>query len=217
MSSNYSVLARLEHRIYLENKRKKLKNNDPSIIAYNCNGGIIYHDLGLQFLSPTINMGFDDPKNYIKMASNLKYYMNEAELVETTDEELTYPVANLGDIKILFAHYHSFDEAKAAWKKRKSRINWDNLFFIMSDQHSEKKNPIKCTYEDIAAFDELPYPNKVFFSCKDYPEFKSVYWLKEFENSETVGVLSDYKPGFLKRRYLDDFDYVKFLNTGSWK
>ena len=217
MSENRRLIARIEHKLYIETKRKKLKNTNPSIIAYNCNGGIIYHDLGLPFLSPTINMGFDDPKNYLKLVLNLDHYIKEETLVETKDEELPYPVANLGDIKILFAHYKSFDEAKSSWEKRKSRINWDNLFFMMSDQHSEKKEPIRCTYDDIAAFDELPYPNKVFFSHKDYPEFKSVFWFREFENDETVGILSDYKPGFWKRRYLDDFDYVRFFNTGSWK
>ena len=36
--------------------------------------------------------------------------------------------------------------------------------------------------------------------------------MKGFENEKEVGVLSDPKPGFFKRRYLDDFDYVRFLN-----
>ncbi|MBR6702294.1 MAG: DUF1919 domain-containing protein, partial [Clostridia bacterium] len=47
-----SIIARAEHKLYIENKRKKLKNPNPSIIANNCNGGIIAHDLGLQFNSP---------------------------------------------------------------------------------------------------------------------------------------------------------------------
>ena len=29
-----------------------------------------------------------------------------------------------------------------------------------------------------------------------------------------MGVLTNYKDMFLKRRYLDDFDYVSFLNEG---
>lgn len=53
----------------------KLENKKPSIIASNCNGGVIYHDLGLKFYSPTINL-FLYPKDYLKFISNLKYYLS---------------------------------------------------------------------------------------------------------------------------------------------
>ncbi|MBQ4244917.1 MAG: DUF1919 domain-containing protein, partial [Clostridia bacterium] len=97
------------------------------------------------------------------------------------------------------------EEAKEKWVERSKRVNYGNLFVMMTDKNG-------CTYDQIAEFDSLPYAHKVIFTHKPYPEFKSAYYMKEFENEGEVGVLSDWKPGFLKRRYLDDFDYVAFLN-----
>ena len=34
-----------------------------------------------------------------------------------------------------------------------------------------------------------------------------------FENEHEVGILSDWKPRLLRRRWLDDFDYVRFLQA----
>ncbi len=42
----------------LPKMRKALRNKEFTLLSNNCNGGFIYHDLGLQFLSPTINMFF---------------------------------------------------------------------------------------------------------------------------------------------------------------
>lgn len=70
-----------------------------------------------------------------------------------------------------------------------------------------------CTYDSIKRFDNLPYKNKVIFTNKSYPEFKSSYYIKGFEDKKGVGVLLYFKEKqFRIRRYLDDFDYVKFLN-----
>lgn len=69
-----------------------------------------------------------------------------------------------------------------------------------------------CTYEDMLAFDRLPYENKVIFTHIPYPEIKSSFYIKGFEDQNEVGILSDFKPGFWRRRWIDDFDYVSFLN-----
>lgn len=78
---------------------KKLKYKDFSFISVNCLGGVISHDLGLQFLSPTINLFFES-EDYIKFVENLQYYL-KLELEEDTAEE-SYPVGKLGDIRIFF-------------------------------------------------------------------------------------------------------------------
>lgn len=38
--------------------RNRLINQDFSLLCNNCNGGVICHDLGLQFRSPTVNLFF---------------------------------------------------------------------------------------------------------------------------------------------------------------
>ena len=111
----------------------------------------------------------------------------------------------LGDIEIRFNHYKTFDEAVAKWEERKQRINWDNLFVLGIDGDN-------CSYETMRRFDMLPYENKVIFTHIPYPEIKSSYYIPGFEREEGVGVLLYFKKQFLVRRYLDDFDYVAFLN-----
>ena len=129
-SLSQRVLRKLG-RIWLSHKqeiwRKKLKNKDFSIICSTCIGGVIYHDLGMQFLSPTINM-FMSNSDFIKFACNLKQYLSiELNFIETDE---TFPVAMLGDIRLCFNHHSTPEEAAYDWNRRKRRVNYDNLFFI---------------------------------------------------------------------------------------
>ena len=107
--------------------KKKLVNKNFSILCSTCIGGIIYHDLGLRFLSPTINMYISNP-DFIKFACHLKHYMSQKlRFIET---EKGFPVAMLDDIVLYFNHASSNEEAAENWKRRKERINYDNLYFI---------------------------------------------------------------------------------------
>ena len=71
-----------------------------------------------------------------------------------------------------------------------------------------------CTEETIRRFENLPYPNKVLFTRREYPEYPSTYYIRGFEDRQELGVLTFYKKQLRKRRYLDDFDYAAFLNGG---
>lgn len=192
-----------EWLMYKKRKRKRLKNPDFSIIACNCVGTFIYYDLGMRFLSPTINLtiGMND---FVKFAENLKWYL-EKEIVELKEEK-DCPSGMLGDIKIDFVHYESFQEGVRKWEERKKRIHWDNLFFMGTERGD-------CTYETLRRFDKLPYKNKVIFTHVEYPEISSACYIKGFETEEKLGMILNFKKQFLKRRYLDDFDYVAFLNS----
>ena len=201
-----SLIARLEHRIYIERKRRKLKNHNPTIIASNCNGGYILHDLGLRFNTPTINL-FILATDYLKFVKNLDYYL--AQELEEIESNLDYPVGKLADIRIFFMHYKSFDEAKQKWVERSKRIDKNNIFLMMTDKNV-------CTHDLMIEFDNLPYKNKVIFTHKPQPDIRSAVYIKGFESEGEVGILSDWKPGFWKRRYLDDYDYVSFLNNNRY-
>lgn len=197
-----SIIARAEHKLYIMRKRRKLKNSNPTIISSNCNGGIILHDLGLQFNTPTINLYFNT-SDFLKFLSDLNGYL-EKDLVEV-ECEFDYPAGRLGDITIYFMHYPSFADAKTKWDERKKRIDMNNLFIMMTDKNG-------CTYEMLKEFDRLPFKNKVVFTHKAYSDIRSSVYMKGFENDGQVGILSDWKPGFWKRRWLDDYDYISFLN-----
>lgn len=198
-----NFFQRVEWRLYKEFKRSKLENTTPTIISSNCNGEFWYYDMKLKFFSPTINLSFD-MNDYVKMLENLQWYM-EQPILPHEDNRFEYPTGMLGDIEIRFNHYKSFEEAVAKWEERKKRINWDNLFVLGIDGDD-------CTYESMQRFDRLPYKNKVIFTHIPYPEIKSAYYIPGFESEEGVGVLIYFKNQFWVRRYLDDFDYVAFLN-----
>lgn len=198
----FDILKETEWISYKKRKNRRLKNRDVSIISSNCSGAFMYYDLGMRYLSPTVNLSIE-MNDFVKMVKNLKWYM-EQELVEL-NEKSEYPMGMLGDVKIYFIHYDSFKDAKTKWEERKKRINWDNIFIVGSEKD-------QCTYDTIKNFEQLPYKNKVIFTHKEYPEFSSAYCIKGFEEKEELGVITNFKDQILKRRYLDDFNYVEFLN-----
>ena len=196
-----------EWKSYNEELRSRLKREDFTIIASDCNGTMVYHDLGVPFLSPTINLMISMP-DFVKLAEDLSYFMAQPLIPMPPTENVSYPIAFLGDLQINFLHYSTFEEAEAAWERRKARINWDNLYFWGSEKNG-------CTYDIIRRFDNLSYPHKVIFTYQDYPEFSSSFRLPGFEGLGHLGTTTNFQPGPLKRRYLNNFDYVSFLN-GEW-
>lgn len=117
-----------------------------------------------------------------------------------------YPVGLIDDVRVYFMHYKSFLKAKAKWKERVKRINWDNLYIIMVEGEG-------CTDEILKRFDALDYKHKVIFTAKSRPDIKSSYYIPGSEVSENAVMdLCQYKSKFTGKRWLDDFDYVDFLN-----
>lgn len=187
-----------------QRNRERLVNTTPTVFASNCNGGVMTHDLGLQFKSPTVNL-FIRPKAYVRFLANLEHYLYEA--CFTAGGGTDYHVGFLDDIRVDFVHYQGFDEAVAKWYERLDRIDFDNAFYIMTERDG-------CTYDDLVAFDKLPYSNKVVFVSKPMSEIGSAFYDPTFPlttNGE-LDVLSNYVSKFSGRRYLDAFDYVSFFN-----
>lgn len=199
------IIKNVELQLYRKRKRRRLKNSDFTILASDCNGTFMYYDLGLPFLSPTINLtiGMED---FVKMLENLEWYM-EQEVVPLKGD-FSCPAGLLGDVQINFIHYETFDQGVSKWEERKKRIRWDNLFIVGSEKEG-------CTYEVVKRFDRLPYRNKVILTHREYPEFPSAYYIKGFEEKGEMGTTTNFKDRFWRRRYLDDFDYVSFLNRSQ--
>lgn len=163
--------------------------------------------MGLRFNSPTINLWFK-PKDYIKFLKNLKYYLYECKMQQDVDEsqKYKYPVGILDDIRIYFQHYESYESAKEKWYKRVKRINFDNLYIVMVQRDG-------CTEAEIEEFDELKYKHKIIFTVKNYPEYKSAYYIQNSEKDMTeVKNLCDYQGKFTGKRIFDEFDWIQFLN-----
>lgn len=110
--------------------RSLIKPTNITIISQNCIGGTLYHDLGMKFLSPTINLFIKEP-DFMRFVLNLDYYIR-CPLEMRWGEE--YPVGMLDDIEIHFMHYETCKEAKERWNNRKLRINWENIIILCTDR-----------------------------------------------------------------------------------
>lgn len=172
-----NVVKNLFRSFYLKKQRQKLTNKDFSVIASNCNGGCILHDLGMRFNSPFVNLWIK-PKDFIKLLKDTQHYLS-CELSFTKEEGIGYPVGLLDDIRIYFQHYKTEQDAKSKWEDRAKRINYSNLFILFSDRDG-------CTESDLKEFDQLPYQNKVVFVNKEHPDLKSAFYIKGFEDKESL-------------------------------
>lgn len=197
-------LKNLIRKIYNLKSIKKLKNKDFSLISSNCTGAFILHDLGLKFNSPFVNLWMS-PDDFIKFLKNPQYYLS-CDMVFDEMDDISYPVGIIDDIQIYFQHFSTPEQAKSKWIERSKRINFDNLFIIFTDRDG-------CSYQNLVDFDSLPYKNKVVFTRIPYPEIKSAYYLKGFENEQSVGMCFEYKHNLSIKKYYDEFDYVSWFNN----
>lgn len=125
--------ARKQRKKFLERKKNKPEHADFTLVCNNCIGGAFYHDYGLEFKSPFINV-FIESDDFFKLMTNFKHYMLDVkELIDITSKNDSCPVGLLDDIKIRFVHYNDFLSASEKWFIRTKRINFDHLFFLMSD------------------------------------------------------------------------------------
>lgn len=115
--------------MFLSKQRKRLVNKDICLIASNCNGAMILHDLRLQFKSPFVNLWLR-PKDFIKLLSSLREYMGY-DLKFTTEEEIEYPVGLLKDIKIYFQHYRQKKRQKQNGMNGRSEWTMINCLFYL--------------------------------------------------------------------------------------
>lgn len=181
-----------------------------SILSMNCTGGIISHDLGLQFRSPTVNL-YLRAEDFIKLCENLTHYLAIDHFVPCDNPHIigdrTYPIAYLEDLVLYLVlylvHYHSLEEAEAKWNERKKRINWDNIVIFNTDREGMT--------EDLKdRFERLPY-RKVMFTHLPDEKHSSCFYIKGYEKDPCVGIITDHD-SWDGRRPIDQFDYVSFLN-----
>ena len=195
----------LMRRIIDRRNRRKLKNRDFSLFSSNCNGACICHDLGLQFRSPFVNLWLT-AEDFVKLLEAPKEYLS-APLEFLEEKEVSYPVARLKDVTLHFQHYGTQQQALEQWQRRVRRINWDDLFVLMTDRDG-------CTEALLRRFDALPYPHKAVFTHVPYPDIPSAVYIPGFEKEPCVGECSAFKNGYSGKKWYDAFDYVTWLNEG---
>ena len=194
-----------------EKMRGELENRDFSFLVPNCLGGILLHDLGLRFLSPTVNlmMRQDD---FLSFVTNLDAYLSEQlSFLKRPEGECPRAFlspAGLPQILIHFTHYKTEQDASQKWYERAKRLNKDNLFILIEERDGIGR-------KELEAFGTLKARGIVAFTCNEYPDLPYCVYLPQYHAAGEVG-------NILKKHLLDDsreyehhFDFVKWFNEAD--
>lgn len=190
--------------------QKRLTNDQFSILASNCIGGVISHRLGKQFLSPTVNMWMRQ-QDFVFFCLHLDYYLLQPLYFVPSEEP--YPVAELRGtdqlwtIRLYFNHANTEEEARNDWERRKGRIRRGNLFLILY-----KLDGVSA--EQLKQLEAVPCRGKVVLSAQPIPD---IPWTVVIRPNPRAADPTNYldKDVFGVRRFEKHFDYVNWLNTGS--
>lgn len=186
--------------------RKQLHNKNITFLCPNCIGGILFHDLGLRFMSPTVNLMMTQT-DFVKFVLNMEYYLNE-KFVFYTDPQYSCPCAHLDDIDIHFTHYHTEQEAENKWQDRVKRIQKENIFIFLEERDG-------LTKEEILKLSTLKVKGIVVFTANEYEDIPYAVFIKKYQRQGEIG-------NILKRSLIDDareyeryFDFPKWFNDAN--
>lgn len=185
--------------------KRRLKNCSFSIISANCIGGVLTHDVGQRFRSPTINLTVP---RFVEFCENLEDNLKK-DLIEDGVSANGYPICRCGDIEIVGVHYESWRELANTWNKRRERVDLNNVFLIATDEYVNSEELAK-------RFDALPYP-KVCFTANRCPSYDWMVFLPEFKGLSRVGDALRYVDIWGTRIFEKHFDCVKWLNDNIAK
>lgn len=187
--------------------QKDLKNKEMTFLCPNCIGGIIFHDLGLKFQSPTVNLMFNQ-RDFVKFVLDLEKYI-DLPLNFFKHPEYDCPCAKLGDLTIHFTHYHTTEEAQAKWNERKSRIDWNNMFIFCEERDGISK-------EEIFSLKSIKARGVVVFTANKYKDIPYAVYIKKYKQDGEVGnILRKVNVLTGTREYEKYFDFVKWFNEAN--
>lgn len=157
------------NRLFAHQRKKKINNDDFSIICNNCWGGYVYRFFGLPYMSPTVGL-YINPKDYICFLSDIRGYLNTPlEFIKPEESkyfddlkrknQLHVPIGKIKDVEIVFLHYKTKNEAYEKWTRRAARVNYNNLIVKFSQMNN-------CGLQELAAFDRLNFKKMVMFVNK---------------------------------------------------
>lgn len=199
---------------FLVNKNcAKLNNTDFTIISNNCWAGICYEYFGLPKNSPTVGT-FIYASDYIKLISNLRYYMSLKIKMISPQESSHYeelkranhqdtPIGKLDDVEIVFLHYNDKEIAQEKWNRRVERINWNNLIFKFSYM-------CNCTDQQIEDFSRISGIKKFCFVPKNFDDMTDLIL-----HPSRINSLSDLGDDtFEFNKYIDVIELINMPQTG---
>lgn len=202
------------------NEYIRLNNSNVSILSNNCLGGIIYNQLGLKAMSPTINMLCRSGKEYITFINNYEYYLDQEmkvfsenlpnqndRMVSESNFNYLKGCLGTGEIVWLFIHDIYAEKAVETWNRRRRRGNFDNVVVLMTIINDV----------DAEVFSQLPMKRKLGFYYKDLhmkdilfvPEWNKMEVRAQFTHDFSRYTVAMNRPICKAPIYVD---WIKFLN-----
>jgi len=161
---------------------KFLRGREFSLISSNCIGGRLYGLAGEMYLSPTVGLWFM-PADFIEFVGNLSAYLEKPLQYDAEATlQVGYPVGRLGQLRLFFQHYPSFDFARAKWVQRSKRVNLAKVVAIFTDRDGASE-------QDAVAFDRLLIKRKIMLCARAYQNVKSAVCVSQFKDEMEVGDL----------------------------
>lgn len=189
-------LQRMLQKGKIHRVRRKLRNRKACLICQNCIGGVFYHDMGLPFLSPTINLFFSG-EDFVRFAEDLSRYLALEPQMYWGER---YPMGKLGDVTVHFMHYDTCREAKEAWLRRAKRVVPEQAILLCTDMEGFAP-------EVFARWQKLPYPKVLFTARKEFAQDADSVLFPEFS-----GKVEDLIPG---RRFYRHGRMIQIINQLS--
>ncbi len=162
-------------------RRQLITTELPTIIANSCAAAVIYSALASPRLSPTIDLNIE-PEDFLKICKTPKEYLSEDIKFDhwsISGSGGMAPIGRIKDVEIIFSHASDADEAVNAWNRRRQRINWDNLVYIMEDDNYSRI--LKATDEVEKEFNALSEKH-LRILCKRYgadPERTNAIYIQD--------------------------------------
>lgn len=176
------IIKNIERALFKRSFRKDIAPKNYCYISQNCIGGKFYQIEKRLYSSPTVGLWFESA-DFLTFCENLPEYLNFT-LSEDVDKskEVSYPVGRLGEIRIYFLHYSSFQLAKLDWDRRVKRVNLGRVFFLMTDRDGFSEDSVR-------RFNSLPTRKKILLSHCSYLNMKNIIYVPGFEFQSYVGDL----------------------------
>lgn len=199
--------------------RKKLKNENFTILCPNCIGGVIYNRLGKRFDSPTINLEINtDDFGYF--LENMDYYLSQP-VLENGKNKYNLPVGvikgtdKLPDIEIVFTHYKTFEQGCQKWNERKTRIHPENTYVIMYDindlDEADYRKSGFANEDALKRLDNFKCKNKILLTRNKNCQYHNAYFIKpNYKEKNPLVYLT--RNIFGLNRFERKWDFVDFLN-----
>ena len=230
MSTLKKFFERIYRKIWVKTKRKRIckefreRNNNANftILSQNCVGGVIYKNLGLPFLTPTINCFIED-ESFAKLVEKPRFYLSKSAeplidcYVDSIDSSITYPKIKIEDIEICCLHYKNCNEAVAAWNRRRTRVNFDNLYIMANSWNTHGKKELIDRIGFLGDMGGGGHPTVIFTLAGEKYNNKCVELPGVFWKLDNRGIvrpnITDINPKTGYRYFEEFFDFVTWLNN----